>query len=94
MNSAGQQSDHDASYFDKERERLVSDITSSFEGLLSSSNLLNRKLEEVLGVGKEFETISSLWGRFHDLMREQQDASLVGMEDGRDVTGNSTVHGP
>ena len=32
-----------------------------FEELLSSSNTLNRKLEEVLGMTKEYETIASLW---------------------------------
>ena len=40
-----------------------------FEDLLSSSNVLNRKLEEVLGMTKEYETIASLWQTFHDLMR-------------------------
>ncbi|EJU03214.1 hypothetical protein DACRYDRAFT_49957 [Dacryopinax primogenitus] len=64
-------------YFEKERERLVAEITSTFEDLLSSSNLLNRKLEEVLGVGREFETISSLWGKFHDFMREQDTVDVA-----------------
>ncbi|KZT56328.1 hypothetical protein CALCODRAFT_435935 [Calocera cornea HHB12733] len=68
--------DTESTYFEKERERLVAEITSSFEDLLSSSNLLNRKLEEVLGVGREFETISSLWGRFHHLMREQKEGEM------------------
>jgi DASH complex subunit DAD1 len=39
--------------------------------LISESNRLNRKLEEVLGLGKEFETISNLWGKFHALAQEQ-----------------------
>lgn len=43
-----------------------------FEELLSSSNTLNRKLDEVLGMTKEYETIASLWGRFHQLMRAQK----------------------
>lgn len=34
----------------------------NFEQLLNSSNTLNRKLEEVLGVGKEFQTVADLWG--------------------------------
>lgn len=42
-----------------------------FEELLSSSNVLNRKLEEVLGMTREYETIASLWQSFHDLMRSQ-----------------------
>lgn len=33
-----------------------------FEELMTSTNVLNRKLEEVWGVGKEFETVAGLWG--------------------------------
>ena len=42
-----------------------------FEDLLSSTNVANRKLEEVLGMTKEYETIAALWQTFHQLMREQ-----------------------
>jgi DASH complex subunit DAD1 len=41
-----------------------------FEELLSSSNVLNRKLEEVLGMTREYETIAQLWKSFHILMRD------------------------
>lgn len=34
----------------------------NFENLLGSANTLNRKLEEVFGVGKEFQTVADLWG--------------------------------
>ncbi len=43
-----------------------------FETLLLSSNSLNRKLEEVLGMTREYDTIASLWQSFHDLMRGQK----------------------
>ncbi|KZP01333.1 hypothetical protein CALVIDRAFT_559951 [Calocera viscosa TUFC12733] len=76
MSASQTTTEMESTYFEKERERLVSEITSSFEDLLSSSNLLNRKLEEVLGVGREFETISSLWGRFHQLMGEQREGEM------------------
>ncbi|KAI0785214.1 DASH outer kinetochore protein [Abortiporus biennis] len=59
------------SFFDKERDRLVGEITTGFEGLLSSSNSLNRKLEEVLGMSREYQTIAELWQSFHELMRGQ-----------------------
>ena len=39
--------------------------------MLTASNLLNRKLEEVLGMTKEYDTIAALWSRFHALMRAQ-----------------------
>jgi DASH complex subunit DAD1 len=44
-----------------------------FEELLSNSNVLNRKLEEVLGMTREYDTIAGLWGRFHELMKGQED---------------------
>ena len=44
-------------------------IYQGFEELLSSSNNLNRKLEEVLGMTREYETIAELWQSFQDLMR-------------------------
>jgi DASH complex subunit DAD1 len=43
-----------------------------FEELLSSTNGLNRKLEEVLEMTREYETIASLWHSFYELMRSQE----------------------
>ncbi|KAG6830017.1 hypothetical protein H0H92_002545 [Tricholoma furcatifolium] len=57
------------SFFERERDRLARDITASFEELLSSTNGLNRKLEEVLGMTKEYDTIAELWQSFYHLMR-------------------------
>ncbi|KAG5639432.1 hypothetical protein H0H81_002303 [Sphagnurus paluster] len=63
------QTDEDPSFFERERDRLSRDITIGFEELLSSTNVLNRKLEEVLGMTKEYETIAALWQSFYQLMR-------------------------
>jgi len=60
--------EEESSFFDRERDRLSREITSGFEELLSSTNGLNRKLEEVLGMTKEYETIASLWHSFYQLM--------------------------
>ena len=49
-----------------------------FEELLSSSNNLNRKLEEVLGMTREYETIAALWQSFHELMRGHHDRDVEG----------------
>ncbi|KAJ7043925.1 DASH outer kinetochore protein [Mycena alexandri] len=57
-------------FFERERERLSREITSDFDDFLSSTNTLNRKLEEVLGMTKEYETIAALWSSFYKLMRE------------------------
>ena len=54
-------------------------LPQGFEELLSSSNVLNRKLEEVLGMTREYDTIAGLWGRFHELMKGQKD--VVSLEE-------------
>jgi len=66
-------SEKEPSFFERERDRLSVEITAGFEELLSSSNVLNRKLEEVLGMTREYETIASLWQSFHQLMRGQNE---------------------
>jgi DASH complex subunit DAD1 len=48
-------------------------VAQGFEELLSSSNILNRKLEEVLGITREYDTVAGLWGQFHELMKRQKD---------------------
>ncbi|KAG6868631.1 hypothetical protein C0993_000221 [Termitomyces sp. T159_Od127] len=63
------QADEDVTFFERERDRLARDITTGFEELLSSTNVLNRKLEEVLGMTKEYDTIAELWQSFYQLMR-------------------------
>ncbi|PFH53391.1 hypothetical protein AMATHDRAFT_137669 [Amanita thiersii Skay4041] len=60
--------DEDTGFFEKERDRLSKEITVGFEELLSSTNVLNRKLEDVLGMTKEYHTIASLWQSFYQLM--------------------------
>ncbi|KAH7336913.1 DASH complex subunit Dad1, partial [Rhizoctonia solani] len=54
--------------FERERERLIADIASSFEELLSNSNVINRRLEDLGGTGKSFDTVAQLWGSFHNLV--------------------------
>ncbi|GBE84887.1 DASH complex subunit Dad1-domain-containing protein [Sparassis latifolia] len=65
--------EEEGTFFERERDRLTAEITSGFEELLSSSNNLNRGLEEVLGMTREYETIATLWQSFHELMRGQRD---------------------
>ncbi|KAF8636041.1 hypothetical protein AX15_000198 [Amanita polypyramis BW_CC] len=60
--------DDDHSFFERERNKLSKEITAGFEELLSSTNVLNRKLEEVLGMTKEYATIAALWHSFYKLM--------------------------
>lgn len=44
-------------------------FNQGIELLLSDSNSLNRKIEESISVGKEFEPIAALWGRFSEIMK-------------------------
>ncbi|KAN0123445.1 hypothetical protein V8E52_002777 [Russula decolorans] len=71
--------DEEQSFFDRERDRLTGEIATGFEELLSSNNFLNRRLEEVLGMTREYDTIASLWGSFHELMKGQKD--VVSLEE-------------
>ncbi|PWN34486.1 uncharacterized protein FA14DRAFT_171267 [Meira miltonrushii] len=57
-------------FFLKERERLITDIADGMEQLLGNVNTLNRKLEESVVVGQEFEPISNLWGPFVDMLTD------------------------
>ncbi|EIM19859.1 DASH outer kinetochore protein, partial [Wallemia mellicola CBS 633.66] len=58
----------ESTHFEKEKERLVKEIGHEFEQALNNSNMLGRRLEEVLGVGKEFNTIAALWGVFGNIV--------------------------
>jgi len=69
--------DEDRSFFDRERDKLAGEITAGFEELLSSSNILNRKLEEVLGMTREYDSIAALWGSFHELMKGQKKCGVI-----------------
>ncbi|KAI0770364.1 DASH complex subunit Dad1-domain-containing protein, partial [Fomes fomentarius] len=82
--------EEDTSFFDKERDRLTAEISSGFEELLSSSNGLNRKLEEVLGMTREYETIAALWQSFHELMRGQREE---GADDMSGEAAEQAAHG-
>lgn len=66
-----------------------------FEELLSSTNVLNRKLEEVLGMSKEYTTIASLWHTFHRLMQNssQDSPSSEERHPGLPGTGGHIVAG-
>jgi len=80
------------SFFDKERDRLAREITAGFEELLSSSNVLNRKLEEVLGMTREYDTIAALWKSFHELMRNSsEEDDSVARQTGLPGTGGHVV---
>ncbi|KAK8854903.1 hypothetical protein IAR55_003642 [Kwoniella newhampshirensis] len=77
------------SFFDREKERLVEEISTNFEELMTHTNVLNRKLEEVFGVGREFTTVAALWGKFNSLIREQQTELAASADVGVPGTGGA-----
>ena len=62
-------------------------VFKGFEQLLPSTNSLNRKMEEVLGMTREYETIAALWQSFHLLMRRQKE------EEGLSASADSQPQG-
>ncbi|KAG8925006.1 hypothetical protein FRC03_006199 [Tulasnella sp. 419] len=83
--------DNEPTFFERERDRLVSQIASGFEELLSQNNVLNRQLEQVYGVGRDFTTVAALWGRFQDLMKTQQVEVEAVAVDPQGVPGTGTA---
>ncbi|WWC71705.1 uncharacterized protein I206_105663 [Kwoniella pini CBS 10737] len=77
------------SFFDRERSKLIDEISAGFEELLGHTNVLNRKLEEVYGVGKEFTTVAALWGKFRELIKEQQTELAQSADVGVPGTGST-----
>ncbi|KAJ9475602.1 DASH complex subunit DAD1 [Pseudozyma hubeiensis] len=70
MDSHYSSEDHsqDAGFFERERNRLIGDISKGVESILGNTNSLNRKIEESISVGKEFHPISELWSKFERIM--------------------------
>lgn len=66
-------------------------IWQGFEDLLSQSNVLNRQMEQIYGIGRDFQTVEALWGRFRDLMKEQQVEAEVAATDPQGVPGTGTA---
>lgn len=52
------------------------------EQIITNMNQLNRNLESVISVGKEFESVSTLWRSFHDVVGE--DTSAMDKMNGED----------
>ncbi|OAL03966.1 hypothetical protein IQ06DRAFT_196632, partial [Phaeosphaeriaceae sp. SRC1lsM3a] len=55
-------------YFEQQREMLVTEIAQSLELVLQNINKLNRSIEEVTSVGNEFAPVESLWSHFENVM--------------------------
>ncbi|KAG4301010.1 hypothetical protein PCK1_002709 [Pneumocystis canis] len=57
--------------FEKQREVLIGQVAQSMEQIITNLNILNRNMESFISVGKEFESVSTLWKIFHDVLSRE-----------------------
>ncbi|KAG5972156.1 hypothetical protein E4U58_006898 [Claviceps cyperi] len=65
-------SDTEKTYFELQREAIISDIALSFEHILGNINKLNRSLEEVIKMGNDFSSVEALWSQFENVMAKDE----------------------
>ncbi|KAL5116463.1 Dolichyl-diphosphooligosaccharide-protein glycosyltransferase subunit dad1 [Pleosporales sp. CAS-2024a] len=89
----GGQNGSEKTYFEQQREWLVTEIAQSLELVLQNINKLNRSLEEVTQVGSEFAPVESLWSHFENVMaREAQEGAPEGSTEHEGETEVSDMH--
>ncbi|EMR11164.1 hypothetical protein PNEG_00759 [Pneumocystis murina B123] len=59
------------SIFEKQRDVLIGQVAQSMEQIITNLNILNRNIESFITVGKEFESVSTLWKMFHDVLSKE-----------------------
>ncbi|KTW28831.1 hypothetical protein T552_01460 [Pneumocystis carinii B80] len=57
--------------FEKQRDALIGQVAQSMEQIITNLNILNRNMESFIAVGKEFESVSTLWKMFHDVLSQE-----------------------
>ncbi|CAG8698902.1 1709_t:CDS:2 [Dentiscutata erythropus] len=55
---------NDRTTFQKQKENMINDIALGLEQTINNMNVLNKNLESVITIGKEFENVASLWKNF------------------------------
>ncbi|CEQ41984.1 hypothetical protein JCM21900_004844 [Sporobolomyces salmonicolor] len=58
----------DKSDFERERDRLVSEIAENLGKCVTAVNQLNRNIENVAQVGGGFDAVHALWAQFQQVM--------------------------
>ncbi|KAG0288758.1 hypothetical protein BGZ96_007490 [Linnemannia gamsii] len=79
----------EASAFEAERNRMITNIQIEMGQVLSNVNILNRNLETIITIGQEFEQLSQLWKHFHASAfqraeEERFDRELLAQEEERE----------
>ncbi|KAK6465195.1 hypothetical protein DFJ63DRAFT_310296 [Scheffersomyces coipomensis] len=55
-----------SSYFEKQRDLLIQEISNNIDNVIYNLDILNRSLNESIQVGKEFDDVGRLWTNFYD----------------------------
>lgn len=63
--------------FEKQRDALIGQVAQSLEQIIMNLNILNRNAESFIAVGKEFESMSTLWKMFHDVLSQEEPYPLT-----------------
>jgi hypothetical protein len=51
--------------FEKERDALLENVSQGLEQVITNMAHLNRNLETINTIGKDFDNVASLWREFH-----------------------------
>lgn len=61
--------------FEKERDTLLENVAQSLEQVITNMAHLNRNLETINTIGKDFDNVASLWREFHTAIVTDSNAS-------------------
>lgn len=67
---------NDLTYFEKQRDLLISEISISMDSILNNLNSLNRSIESSIQVGQEFKSVSDLWSNFYDGLNQVEELRM------------------
>ncbi|KAI9828161.1 MAG: hypothetical protein M1832_003688 [Thelocarpon impressellum] len=74
-------------FFEQQRDALVSEIAQNLELVLQNINKLNRSLEGVIAVGNEFSSVEALWSQFEGVMARDPEADGADLGEEGEGTG-------
>lgn len=67
--------------FEKQRDFLLSEISSAIDSVVYNLDVLNRSLNDSVQVGKEFDDVGRLWSTFYNGVGKSQAEAEKGEEE-------------
>jgi chlorite dismutase len=61
--------------FERERDALLDNVSQGLEQVITNMAHLNRNLETINTIGKDFDNVASLWREFHAAIVTDSNAS-------------------